>query len=80
MATILEQGFEAQALALRDFGYQSVTAEAIRKAHADWKAGKEAQGVVAMFSVKEFNERPEIFGTPDDEPDLGNIPRSSGMA
>jgi hypothetical protein len=64
---------------MRDFGYSGVTADDIRKAHDDWKAGREAQGVIAMFSVKEFNERPEIFGTPDDEPDLGDVPRN-GMA
>jgi hypothetical protein len=69
MATILEQGFEAQARSLREFGYPGVTAEMVSAAHADWKTGKASAGepadVIARFCESAFEEHPQIFGTPE---------------
>lgn len=62
---ILTLGFEVQAKALREFGYPDVTAATIQAAHNDWKKGLPAKGVIAIFSIKEFDERPEIFGKRD---------------
>lgn len=61
-ASILQQGFDAQARSLREFGYPDVTAAMVAAAHADWKAGKEAEGIIAMFCESAFDDHPEIFG------------------
>ena len=61
--SILQQGFEAVATALREFGYSGVTPEMVEQAHGAWKSGDQPSGVIAMFAVKDFDEHPEIFGT-----------------
>ena len=63
--TLLEEGFKALAASLVEFGYSDVTAAMIREAHGRWKRGEPAEGIVDMFAVKEFNDRPAIFGRPD---------------
>ena len=63
--SILEQGFEAQAKSLVEFGYPNVTAAMVEAAHDDWKEGREPQGVIAMFCVSAFEEHPQIFGKPE---------------
>lgn len=64
--SILEQGFEAQARNLREFGYPDVTAELVAAAHADWKAGNEPKDVIARFCESAFEEHPQIFGQRDE--------------
>lgn len=65
-ANILEQAFESQARAMRDFGYPSVTADNISAYYTDWIEGREAKDIVARFSVGTFErkEYQHIFGTP----------------
>lgn len=70
--SILHQGFKALAKGLREFGYPDVTPELIEAAHTEWKQGKPANGIIAMFAEKEFIERPEIFGLPDAEAGRAN--------
>jgi hypothetical protein len=65
--TVLERGFEAQAKALVDFGYPGITAAMVKERHAEWKAGNELTDVIGKFCEKEFNDRPEIFGTPTND-------------
>ena len=62
--SILEQGFEGQAKALRDFGYSSVTADDVRKAHEAWNVGEGAKDIIGMMCEKAFTDYPNIFGTP----------------
>jgi len=64
MTGILQKGFEAQAMALRDFGYPDVTADQVSVAHAKWLKGESMSGIIEMFCERDFNERPDIFGTP----------------
>lgn len=63
--TILEQGFEAQAASLREFGYPDVTAEHVSTAHRAWMKNEEPSDVVAMFCERAFAEHPMIFGKRD---------------
>ena len=65
MTSILEQGFEAQARILRDFGYPDVTVEMVAEAHADWRAGKEPANIIARFCESAFEECPRVFGKQD---------------
>jgi hypothetical protein len=62
--SILEQGFEAQAKSLVEFGYSGITAEMIETAHGKWQRGDEPEGVIEMFSFRAFDDHPEIFGKP----------------
>lgn len=62
--SILEEGLEAQAEAMREFGYHDVTDHVIRKAHEAWRDGQAPVGVIQMFSFKAFEEHPQIFGEP----------------
>jgi len=64
MSNVLQEGFEAQAKALDDFGYTSVTADDVRKAHEAWIVGEEPSNIIGMMCVKAFNKYPSIFGTP----------------
>lgn len=61
--TLLERGFEAVAKDLAE-SYHDVTAADIRAAHEDWITGKPAEGIVAMFARKSFEDNPRIFGEP----------------
>lgn len=65
MSNILEQGFEAQAKAMREFGYPDVTAEMVREAHSKWISGKPMANIIEMFCSSAFAEHPDIFGEPD---------------
>ena len=60
--SILEQGFEAQAKALRDFGYPDVTAEMVKAAYEKWVKGDDMEGVIEMFCAAAFDDHPQIFG------------------
>ena len=60
--SVLQEGFEAVAKGLREFGYPSVTTEQIAEAHTRWKAGDKAEGVIQMFAFKDFDEHPTVFG------------------
>lgn len=62
--SVLEQGFAAQAKALREFGYPDVTAEMVAVAHAKWKEGEDLTDIVEMFCRSAFEEHPAIFGKP----------------
>jgi hypothetical protein len=64
MSDALEQGLEAQAQSLREFGYPDVTADMVREAHQAWRAGDSAKGVIQLFCFKAFDEYPRIFGEP----------------
>lgn len=59
---LLSEGFEAQAKAMREFGYPDVTADMIRQNHEAWRRGEKATDVIAMFSERAFKEYPMIFG------------------
>lgn len=59
----LEEGFEAQARAMREFGYSDVTADMIREHHEKWKRGEKNTDVIGMFSESAFKDYPQIFGT-----------------
>jgi hypothetical protein len=61
--SVIEQGYDAQARSLRDFGYPDVTAAMIREAHRKWLAGEAPEGIIEMMSVKAFEDYPKIFGT-----------------
>jgi hypothetical protein len=63
--SLLEQGFEAQAKVLTDFGYHDITAETVEAAHKRWKANDPSAGVIDMFCRDAFEERPDIFGEQD---------------
>lgn len=63
--SILTQGFEAQACALREFGYSGVTSDDIAKDHERWKRGDTARDVVFAFNADAFKKHPAIFGVPD---------------
>lgn len=62
--SILTQGFEAQACAMREFGY-SVTSDDIAKDHERWRRGETQRDVVFAFNVDAFRKHPAIFGVPD---------------
>lgn len=62
--SILTQGFEAQACALREFGYK-ITLDDIAKDHERWKRGETAGDVVFAFNADAFKKHPAIFGVPD---------------
>lgn len=61
---VIDEGFEAQAKALADFGYNGITSDMIREAHRKWQAGELPIGIIEMMSEKAFEDHPEIFGTP----------------
>jgi hypothetical protein len=63
--SILEQGFEAQAASLRDFGYPDVTADMVREAHAKWISGKPIENIIERFCEGAFEDHPQIFGKPE---------------
>lgn len=63
---VLEQGFEAQAKSLSEFGYGSVTADMVREAHRKWLAGEPMSNIIEMFCEGAFNEHPQIFGRRSD--------------
>lgn len=62
MDGILQQGFEAQAKSLSEFGYVGVTAAMVAEAHRKWIAGEPMGDVIEMFCEGAFNDHPEIFG------------------
>jgi hypothetical protein len=62
---LLNRGFAACAKGLSDFGYSGVTAQAIKVAHDQWRKGQEPQTIIDRFAFKDFDDRPEIFGTKD---------------
>jgi hypothetical protein len=62
VSAILQEGFEAQAASLRDFGYPDVTAEMIREAHRKWMAGEDLVGIIEMMCERAFEDHPRIFG------------------
>jgi len=62
VADLLTRGFEAQARALREFGYSGVKPEQIAEAHRKWLAGEAMGNIIEMMSESAFNEHPEIFG------------------
>lgn len=61
---LLEQGFEAQARSLREFGYPDITPDMVREAHRKWKAGEEASDIIERFCESAFEGHPDIFGEP----------------
>ena len=61
---VLDEGFEAQAKSLRDFGYPDVSADMVREAHRKWLAGEEPEGIIEMMSIRAFEDYPKIFGEP----------------
>ena len=63
--TLLRKALEAQLAMLQDFGYPSLEIEALETAHANWKAGKPAVGVIESFAFRDYDERPELFGEKD---------------
>jgi hypothetical protein len=60
--TILEEGFDAEARALEEFGYEDVTPEMIRAAHERWKRGEPPADIIERFAFGHFDEYPQIFG------------------
>jgi hypothetical protein len=62
--SVLEEGFEAQARSLRDFGYPDATAEMVKEGHRKWLAGEAPDGIIEMMSVRAFEDYPKIFGEP----------------
>lgn len=64
---MLKRAYEAVAKGLREFGYPDVTAAMIQEAHAAWLAGKTAgqlpHGVIGQFAERDFEKRPDLFGT-----------------
>jgi hypothetical protein len=63
---ILKQGFAAQARAMNDFGYSSVTPDQVEAHHREWKAGgKTGADVIKAFNFGAFEQHPAIFGVPD---------------
>lgn len=65
MRNIMQQGFKAVANALTEFGYNGITPSQIEEAHGRWKRGEDAADVIDMFARREFDEHPEVFGTPE---------------
>ena len=63
--TILQEGFEAVAKSLRDFGYSDVTAATIETGYNRWKRGEAPQGIIEMMAERQFEDYPKIFGTQD---------------
>lgn len=61
---ILDQGFEAQAKSLREFGYPDVTAKMVKEIHDAWikKTKKLPHGVIGRFCEAAFKDYPQIFG------------------
>lgn len=65
---LFDKACEAQAAALRDFGYPDVTPEMVRERHTKWKTREDQSGdIIAMFCIREFDDRPEFFGEQDPE-------------
>jgi hypothetical protein len=62
--SVVEQGYDAQARALREFGYPDATSAMIREAHRKWLAGEEPEGIIEMMSIRAFEDYPNIFGAP----------------
>ena len=59
---MLAKGFEAQAAAMQEFGYPSVTADVVKSHHEEWLDGKDEGGVVFKFSKGSFEKNPSVFG------------------
>jgi hypothetical protein len=59
---MLERALQAQLKMLQEFGYPSLTLPTLETAHANWKAGKKAEGVIEMMAFRDYDERPELFG------------------
>lgn len=62
--TTLEQGIEAQARSLREFGYSDVTSAMVRDAHTRWMGGEAPTNIIDRFCVSAFEDYPDIFGRP----------------
>lgn len=63
---ILQQGFEAVAKSLVEFGYPDVTATMIEEAHGRWKKGEtERSNIIDMMAGGQFDDYPQVFGEPD---------------
>lgn len=60
----LLKGIDAQAAAMRDFGYPSVTFDLVKEYHTAWVKGDSKSDVVYLFCKSVFEEYPDIFGTP----------------
>lgn len=60
--TLIDEAFAAQAKAMREFGYSDVTADTVRRYHADWMAGEDPSDIVARFCVSAFEDHPRLFG------------------
>ena len=67
MADLLSEGLKAVSRALIEFGYPDADETKIAAAHERWKRRQEPADIVEMFAVKEFDERPEIFGEQGEE-------------
>lgn len=62
---LLDDGLEAVAKSLQEFGYPDSNVELIRDAYETWISGKEVKGdIVKMMAVGQFEEYPQIFGAP----------------
>jgi hypothetical protein len=62
---ILDQGIDACVEKLTDFGYNGVTPEMIKLAHARWQNGDEPGDVIERFAFDDFDKYPTIFGKPN---------------
>jgi hypothetical protein len=60
----LQEGFEALAKSLTEFGYSGVTADQVKLAHDHWKAGDAPKGIIESFAFDDFVKYPAIFGAP----------------
>lgn len=62
--SILQQGIEAQAKSMREFGYPDTSAAMVAKHHEAWLRGDSEADIIFKFSVSAFEDYPEIFGEP----------------
>lgn len=62
MSNALDEACEAQARALREFGYSDVTAEDVLAAHGRWLRGETASDVISRFCEGAFEGHPRLFG------------------
>lgn len=59
---VLDQGFEACAKGLTDFGYDGITPERVKEAHGRWVRGDEPKDVIDRFAFGNFESYPAVFG------------------
>ena len=64
MSSTLTKGIDAVAKSLTEFGYAGTTAEIIAEAHRKYMAGEAPVGIVEMMATSQFEEHPQIFGSP----------------